>query len=255
MRKIRRMFWDIETCPNVGVFWQCGYKVNIGPQQILEERRIICICWKWEGESKIHHLTWDENQDDRQMVEEFLEVAKEADEMIAHNGDHFDLPWFQGQCAKYGLGPLPDIKTVDTLAIARRKFNYNSYTLDYLCNLWFGEKKLKTSIDLWLKCMAGNKSALKKMVKYCKHDVELQEMCWGVVAPFYRPKVHAGVLSDLARWTCPHDGSTDVKQDKIRATAAGIRRYQFYCNECGRYYTVPEKVYRDYKEYKNDMSS
>ncbi len=56
MRK--RLFYDIETSFNVGVFWRTGYNLTINPGDIIHERAIICICYKWEGEDEIHSLTW-----------------------------------------------------------------------------------------------------------------------------------------------------------------------------------------------------
>lgn len=249
MSKVKRMFWDIETSPNVGYFWRSGWKLTIPAANIIKERKIICICWKWEGKKKIHSLQWD-NGNDLKMCKAFLKEANKADEMIAHNGDNFDIKWFKGQLAAYGLNPLGFVKTVDTYKIAKSNFNYNSYSLDYLSKKWFGNGKIHTSFSLWTKVMDGNKTAMKQMVKYCKRDVEVQEQVWGRLAPFYVPKTHAGVLRDRDRWTCPHDGSEDVKHDKVRVSAAGIRRYQFKCKECGRYYTVPANIYQDYLETK-----
>ena len=53
MKKIKRLFFDIETSPNIGLFWTAGYKLNISPDSIIKERAIICICYKWAGDDKI----------------------------------------------------------------------------------------------------------------------------------------------------------------------------------------------------------
>jgi hypothetical protein len=50
----KRLFYDIETSPNIGLFWQSGYKLNIDHSNIIQERAIICICWKWEGQKEVH---------------------------------------------------------------------------------------------------------------------------------------------------------------------------------------------------------
>ena len=49
---MKRLFWDIETSANIGWFWQASRKQFIGPDNIIQERAIICICWKWEGKEK-----------------------------------------------------------------------------------------------------------------------------------------------------------------------------------------------------------
>ena len=97
MSEVKRLIWDVETSPNIGYFWRTGYNLTLNHDNIIQERAIICICWKWEGDSWVYSDAWDDGDDER-LVTEFLEVAKEADELVAHNGDKFDLRWLQGRC-------------------------------------------------------------------------------------------------------------------------------------------------------------
>ncbi|GAF72135.1 unnamed protein product, partial [marine sediment metagenome] len=83
----KRLFFDIETRPNEGFFWECGYDIRISPENITHERAIICIGYKWAGEKRVYCLTWDSEQDDTQLLTDFLKVFNKADEVIAHNGD------------------------------------------------------------------------------------------------------------------------------------------------------------------------
>ena len=80
---VKRLFWDIETSPNIGFFWRASEKTFIPYDNIIREGAVICICYKWEGESKVHSLTWKDG-DDREAVKAFLKVARTADEMVAH---------------------------------------------------------------------------------------------------------------------------------------------------------------------------
>ena len=34
--KRRRLFFDIETSPNIGLFWEAGYKKNIDVSNIIQ---------------------------------------------------------------------------------------------------------------------------------------------------------------------------------------------------------------------------
>jgi len=81
--QIKRLFFDIETSPNICYAWRIGYNLSLQPHDIIEERKIICISYKWENEDKIHSLTWDKNQCDKQMLIDFVNVANTADELIA----------------------------------------------------------------------------------------------------------------------------------------------------------------------------
>ena len=130
--KKKRLFFDIETSPNIGFFWSAGYKLNIPYSNIIKERAIICICYKWEGDDKVYSLNWDNNQDDKKMLEKFMVVANEATELVGHNGDRFDLPWIRTRCLYHRIPVFPTYTTIDTLKHSRSKFRFNSNRLDYI---------------------------------------------------------------------------------------------------------------------------
>ena len=121
----KRLFFDIETSPNIGLFWEAGFKKNIDAQSILKERAIICICYKWEGDKEIHSLTWNSQQCDKSMLSKFVKIANSAAELVGHNGDRFDLAWIRPRCAFHKIAMLPKYTTVDTLKVSRSKFKFN----------------------------------------------------------------------------------------------------------------------------------
>jgi len=248
---MKRLFWDIETSPNLVYSWNIGRKVYLSYENIVRERAIICICWKWEDRKKIHSLAWN-NGDDKEMVTKFLPVLKKADEVVAHNGDRFDIKWFNTRCLKHGL-IVPEIKTVDTLVIARRRFNFNSNRLDYLGQHLLGKGKTHAEYQLWIDVCDGDKKALKRMVEYCKTDVSILQPVWEKLQKFHKPKTHVGVLLNRDKWTCPECGSKDVHTNKTYVTTAGSKRYGMMCKSCGRYYTIPSRSYYDYREMKGEI--
>lgn len=247
---MNRLFWDIETSPNIAYTFDVGRKRYISPQNIKEERSIICICYKWEGESKVHSLTWDNNHNDRKMIEKFIEVSEKADELVAHNGDHFDVRYFNGRALINGITHNPAWTSVDTLKIARKHFRLNSNALDYIANILFDQKKMTVSFDLWKDTMNGSSTALAKMVRYCKKDVILLQKVYEELQKYAPAKTHVGVLNGNDRWSCPKCGSDSVFSNGHRATSAGLRKYQFKCKECYAAYTIPESVARKYFEFK-----
>ena len=244
--KVKRLFWDIETSPNVVLSWRTGAKLFIGHENIIKERAIICICHKWEGQKKVHALAWDDG-DDKKMLEDFGKVIEEADELVAHNGDKFDLRWFNGRRLIHGMEPLSVVKTVDTLKIARKHFYLNNNRLDYLGKLLFGDGKIGTDFSMWKKILMDNDpNALEKMVKYCKKDVTLLARVWSRLRDYEVPKTHAAVNASgnvRDRWMCPHCGSDHVKKSKNRVTAKGMKQHQMNCLDCGRYYSIADSVY------------
>ena len=98
---MQRLYWDIETTPNIGYFWKSGWRERISPESILDERRIICISYKFEH-SDVKTITW-KNGSDKKLVKDFVKIANTADILIAHNGDRFDLPWFRTRCLFHGV--------------------------------------------------------------------------------------------------------------------------------------------------------
>jgi hypothetical protein len=251
MKKINRLIWDIETSPNVGLFWRPGYRLSIPHDNIIQERGIICICYKWEGSKQVHHLEWD-NGDDSKLCRDFMEVALKADELIAHNGDKFDIKFFNGRCVVHGLDPAPIWKTVDTLVIAKRRFGFNSNRLDYLGKYLFGEGKIHTEFGMWKDILLDNcPKAMAKMVKYCKQDVNLLERVWKKLQAYHAPKTHVGVLNGHDKWTSPFTGTDQVRKVRRTITAAGTPRHQFQCKDTGGHYTVSQKAWEEYLEWKN----
>ena len=251
--KIKRLIWDIETSPNVVLSWRVGYKINLTPDNILKERQIICIGYKWQGQKTTHVLRWDDKHDDRKMLKEFLAVAHEADEMIAHFGDSFDMPWFRARCLIQGLDPTPAFKTVDTKAWASKYFYFNSNKLDYLGGvLGFGHK-IDTDYDLWKDIVLhSSKSALDKMCRYCMRDVELLERVYEKLQTCVAPKTHVGVLNGHGRWTCPLTGSSNVRRKKVVVTPKGIVQHQMVCEESGHYYKISDFVYQQFLKSRNE---
>lgn len=249
-----RLFFDIETSPCVGYFWKPGYKLSISYENIIQESAIICICYKWEGDDKVHRLTW-RNGCDKAMLERFVKVADSAVEIIAHNGDKFDLPWIRTRCVHHRIPMFPEYSTVDTLKKSRGQFRFNSNRLDYIASyLGFGGKKDTGGFGLWKDVMSGDRSALSTMVDYCEHDVRLLEKVYAEVEGYFRHKTHMGVQHGGYRHHCPRCGAEHtMKNGGHRVTAAGTIRQRMICVPCGKTWQMSEReyaasVYREHKD-------
>ncbi len=239
MTKIKRLYFDIETSPNIGYFWQAGYKLNIPYDNIIKERAIITICYKWEGQRDVYHLTWDKTQSDKGMLEKFVKVANEADELVGHNGDRFDLPWVRTRCLYHRIPMMPDYKSIDTLKVSRSKFRFNSNRLNYIARYLNIGQKINTSFDLWTKIVFNkDKQAMDKMVKYCKQDVRLLEKVYKELEFYFNPKTHVGVLNNKPKSSCPRCGSEKNAIHQTIVSATGVKKYKVKCKDCHSYHTV-----------------
>ena len=241
----KRLFFDIETSPNVGFFWSAGYKLNVPYSNIIKERAIICICYKWEGEDKVYSLQWDKDQNDKELLEKFILVANDAKELVGHNGDKFDLPWIRTRCLFHGIPCFPNYTTIDTLKQARSKFRFNSNRLDYIAQyLNVGEKSETGGFDLWKDIVLNNsQTAMKTMVEYCKNDVVILEKVFQHLKNYVPHKTHFGVSETGEKTTCPECGSDDLRHSQTRYTATGTPRVQVQCNDCHKYHTVANRTY------------
>jgi len=246
---VKRLIYDLEVSPNVVLAFAAGYDKVINHDAIVEERKIICIGYKWHGEGRAKVLRWDKNKDDKAMLVEFAAIAHEADELIAHFGDRFDMPWFRTRCLFHGLPPLPHYKTVDTKAWASKNFYFNSNKLDYIGSFLGYGNKLKTDFSLWRDItLSNNQKALDKMCRYCARDVELLERVYDTLQPHLKAKTHAGVKAGLDNWTCPKCGSKHVHKSKTRHTASGQVLHQMACGDCGSYHSINTAAFKRYEE-------
>jgi uncharacterized protein YprB with RNaseH-like and TPR domain len=246
MTKIKRLFFDIETSPNIGLFWTAGFKLNITPDSIIKERAIICICYKWAGEDKVYSLQWDKDQNDKTLLEKFITLANEADELVGHNGDRFDLPWIRTRCLYHRIPVFPNYSTLDTLKSARSKFKFNSNKLDYIAKFLGIGAKTHTGYDLWKKVVLDkDKESLEYMIEYCKNDVILLEDVYNEMATYIPAKTHHGVAAGGEKYSCPECGGDNMRFSQKRYSALGTPRIQLQCTDCHKYHTVSDKIYKD----------
>lgn len=240
-QQVRRLFFDIETSYNIVKAWRAGYNLNINHDDIIKERAIICICYKWEGDSKVHSLEW-KNGCDKQLIIDFLKVASQADQLVGHNGDSYDLPWIRTRCIYHGIDMFPEYSTLDTLKLAKSGFNFNSNKLDYIAKfLGFGGKVETGGLKLWDDVvLKGCKKALKKMVDYCKHDVVLLEKVYNRLKNYTKHKVHVGALNGQPKCSCPECGSSNLISIQKLSTAAGTIKRRLLCEDCGKSFVITE---------------
>lgn len=244
--KIKRLFFDIETSYNIVKSWQIGQNINLSMDNIIEERAIICLCYKWEGENTVHSITWEDG-DDKKAVQQFLKIAEEADELVGHNIVDFDTKFILTRAIKHGILAIPKYVTYDTLKKARSYFNFNSNKLDYISKfLGFEGKKSHRGMALWDDVILNNdKEALKEMVEYCKQDVVETEKVYNKLKLYTEHNTHHGVLQGKANTSCPNCASEDLSFIKTQATKIGRLRKLMKCKSCQQKFFLSEREYNN----------
>ena len=249
---IKRLFFDIET----GYYtlkiksWSLkNYTKYFDPDCIEREKEIICISYKWQHEDQVHNLDWRIGE--KKMLKEFVKIMGEADEVIGHNGDNFDIKFLRTRCLYHGVLMFPTYRTLDTLKKSRSFFRFASNKLDYLSKFTqVGGKTEHEGFEMWEKIVEnGDEEALEKMIEYCNNDVVILSDFYAVLSPFIDHNNNMAVLSGGNKWNCPQCGSDHVKMHHTYTTAMGIIRRQMKCDDCKKQYKISNKNYMGMLEY------
>jgi DNA polymerase elongation subunit (family B) len=238
----KRLFFDIETSYCTGWFWRPSFKTSISYDQVLNNSAIICICYKWQGSNKIHSLKWDKGND-KEMIKKFIDVLLDADEVVGHNSDKFDLKWVRTRCLMAGVNSLPDFKSIDTLKISRSKFNFPSNRLDAIGKyLGFGGKKDTGGIQLWHDIIQRNSTkAMGQMIDYCKRDVDLLEKVFLKLEGYSKHKTHLGDNGA----DCPYCASERTGLNNRVVGATGQIKCRMVCHECKKYFSISLRAFNN----------
>lgn len=243
MSEPRILIPDVETFPNLQMSWGCWPIYSpLNPDWIVRERSIICACWKWLGDKKIHEASVLDSPrrdifNDRHICEALADAINSSDAIVTQNGDRFDLPWARTRMVKHGMRPFKPVPTWDTKKMAKSYFYFNSNRLDYMGKFLLGEGKIKTEAELWLACMRGDRKAIRQMITYCKGDVGLLERVFVKLRP-YAPNKFNQAIQDFTGRTCPACGKEELRQWGTSRSA--VTMYQRYlCGACGAWAKKP----------------
>ncbi len=240
----RILLLDIETAPGLGYAWS-KYDTNI----IEYEREwfILCYGYKWLGEASVTVKALPDfksykktPQDDTELMKSLWSLLDEADIIVAHNGDSFDVKRVNARFLVHGLKPPSTYKTVDTLKLLRKHFKFDSNKLnDIGKSLGIGTKKSHTGFALWKGCMSGDLAAWEVMKEYNAQDIVLLEDTYLRLRPWATNHPDVSLYGDghsRDKHACPSCGSNHVHR---RGTAvARTRRYQrLNCQDCGSWFS------------------
>lgn len=249
----KRLFYDIETSYYIVKAWSPGWGKTITPTDIIKYPAVICVCWKWEGEDEVHHLEWDDEQNDKKLLEDFVKVFNKANQVVAHNGDRFDLKWLRMRAIFHDIHMNPRYETIDTLKIAKSQFRFHSNKLDELGKFLEIGEKIPTDMTLWDKVILNkDPEAMEQMVAYCKQDVALLEKVFNKLKPYSKVGFNYGKLYGDKNWACPECGNLKVHVGKAYTTPMGVRRYYLRCKTggCLTNYPVSNKTYMAMMDWK-----
>ena len=236
MNNPKILVFDVETAPNLAYVWG-KYEQNVIDYE--SEWYMLCFVAKWIGNKKLitsklpDYKNFKKNkEDDLEVVKCLWELFDEADVVVAHNGNSFDIKKTYARFIYHGLPPPSPFKSIDTKLVAKRYFKFNSNKLDDLGRyLKVGRKVHHEGFPLWLGCMEGKISSWNKMIKYNKQDVILLEKVYYKFLPFIGNHPNVGLYQGK-RHACPNCGSEHLNRRGFAYTKTNVyQRWQ--CLDCG----------------------
>lgn len=233
----RVLIVDVETSPIRAYTWGL-WQQNVYLDQIISNWFMLTWAAKWLGEEEVlsDKLTGQEviEENDRRIVHALWQLLDQADIVVAHNGNSFDIPKMNSRFIVHGLNPPSPYKQIDTKVIAKNQFGFSSNKLQALAEMFGYEGKFDTDFELWSKCMQGDEESLEYMETYNKQDVLVLENVYLKLRPFVKGHPNINMYVDEEEATCPHCGGKHLQpmEGKYFYTQA-VRYSTFRCMDCG----------------------
>lgn len=234
------LVFDIETSPlQAYVFQSQVWNARISDDAVLSQWFMLSWAAKWLFDTEImaDGLTGREalKEDDKRISKSLWKLLNEADIVIAHNGDRFDVPNLNTRFVVNGLNRPAPYQSIDTLKVAKKQFGFTHNSLNALAKVFGFDVKLETDFELWKRCVAGDEEALVYMKDYNKGDVQLLEDVYLKLRPWINshPNIGLYLLSDGE--VCPNCGSSEISWVKGKYYYTQTSRFPVYTCKCGAY--------------------
>lgn len=241
--KVKILFFDIETT-SLDIIHR-GYdlrppKHRFRPESIIRDWTILGAAWAFNDEAvKCISVSPLNVFDDRAIVGKLHEILSQADIVVGHNSDNFDIKKFNARAIFHGFPPIILGKTYDTLKMARQTMNVSSRKLSFLLN--YLKLPGKDESPDWDLILAGDREELAKMREYNRADVVGVRNLYKAIRPWVKQKGHdLNVYVDrqmsAGHTFCPCCGSAKVVKRGMRIS----RRHKaqaLSCKDCGRWFT------------------
>ncbi len=234
------LLFDIETLPMEVYAWSL-WQDSIPLNMIKKDWTILGWCAKWYGEDKVFYADVEgqkDLRDDKKILKQLHVLLDEADIVVGHNSDAFDVKKINARFILNGMQPPSSFKKMDTKKMAKKYFGFTSnklaYLTDKLCKRY---KKLShgnfPGFKMWDACLNKNKEAFKELKEYNTYDVLSLEELFSIMLPWESASLfdvygHA----DDQQCTCGHKL---FKKCGFHYTATG--KFQKHkCKNCGAEY-------------------
>jgi len=236
----RVLMFDLETTPELSYTWG-RWKQNISQGQVVEHPYVLTWAAKFLGEDTIYSdkLTnypafSKDIRNDYHIITSLIELINQADMVVAHNGDKFDVPWLRSRILFHGLPPLQPNKFYDTLKVSKKLLRLPSFSLASICKYYGLTDKLDNEgFPLWRACMEGDVDAFNRMEEYNRGDIASLEAVYLLLRSHDPQHPNLTLTSDNSALQCHACGHTEMVKipRKYRTQVSEFDLYK--CTSCG----------------------
>lgn len=247
----RVLVFDIETSRMNVTAFQTGKQV-IRHHMIQDDWYVICWSAKWLfGKETFGACVTPQEakkRNDKRVIQELHNVLRQADFVVTHNGNRFDIKKVNWRFIYHRLKPVPHFGSIDTLSALKTIAAPSSFALDHLLKQLGYEQKLETEHGLWEGCEKGDATALNYMFEYNKGDVVKTEDIYLHIRPYMKSHPNFAAFLDMYQEVdktldvgkdnhrCPRCLKGIISKEKFRKnrqTPAGYFYKIANCPECG----------------------
>lgn len=240
------LIFDIETLP-LEVFTWSLWQDSIPLNMVKKDWSILGWCAKWYGEDEVFYADVEGQKnlrDDKKILKKLHKLLDEADIVVGHNSDAFDIKKINARFILNGMQPPSSYKRLDTKKLAKKHFGFTSnklaYLTDKLCKRY---KKLShgkfPGFIMWDECLKRNKEAYKELMEYNTYDVLSLEELFSIMLPWESAAlfdVYGHANTNVC--TCGH--KEFKKAGFYRTSAAKYQKHK--CKNCGAEYRDSENL-------------
>ena len=235
---MRVLAWDIETT---------DFKANFG--------HMLMWAGKFVGEDHVNYDSIHDSpeygtspksmMDDKRIVKSVIDLINEADAIVHHYGDRFDLRFVNTRALEWGMEPPRPVATIDTWKVARNTLAMTSNRLRTLAESFSTTQKGDIAKNEWKLAAHGDPRVLAKMLDYCIDDVLATEEVYLALRPLIRNHPYMGLAVELPEdeGVCPVCGSASTQSRGTRRTKCFVIRRR-HCQSCGTWFDGTRKKVR-----------
>lgn len=241
------LFFDIETAPILGYVWK-PWEDNLIRTE--HDWFMLSYAYRWEGDTDYNVVAlpdfrgYKKNMKcDKSLVKSLWDIFDQADIIVAHNGDAFDIKKANARFIGNGMLPPSGYRTIDTLKVARQNFKFSRNSLNELgIALNLGQKIVHTGANLWFGCMEGDQESWEIMKQYNIQDVVLLEKVYYRLRPWMKSHPNLRIYEDMPDADCcPKCSSISIIKKGFNYTQA-TKRQAYRCNDCGGWFSAGPSI-------------